>query len=56
MINIHKYGTTAENNSWTFPDGIVTADVEAGDLRLHDGVTPGGWKLEGTPVESPLPS
>lgn len=48
MITITRYGNTAENNSWVYGPGIVTQDTEAGALRVHDGVTPGGWVVEGT--------
>lgn len=55
MINITRYGTTAENNAWVLDKGVVTQDVEAGALRVHDGLTPGGWVCAGTPAEIPAP-
>ncbi len=35
-------GTTAENDLYTGADGELTLDKEAKNIRVHDGVTPGG--------------
>lgn len=41
-------GNKLENDEHCGPDGKVTIDLESGELRVHDGVTPGGlWKVEG---------
>jgi hypothetical protein len=37
-----KRGTQTQNNSYTGSNGELTIDVTAKQLRLHDGVTPGG--------------
>lgn len=40
-------GTTAQNDLYTGPDGEITLDVTSRSLRIHDGVTAGGWKILG---------
>lgn len=35
-------GTTAENDAYVGPIGSFSIDTELGNIRLHDGVTPGG--------------
>lgn len=48
-------GTTAQNDAYTGPARSLTIDVEAGNIRLHDGQTPGGWvigNLDDLPVTS----
>ena len=39
---LHGSGTTAENNSFTGAVGEVVVDTTNKELRVHDGVTPGG--------------
>lgn len=38
----HKRGTTAQNDAYTGRPGEITVDTELNQLRLHDGVSPGG--------------
>ncbi len=47
-------GTTTENNDLTLPDGELAIDLETKALRLHDGVTPGGFEITGTQAYTPL--
>lgn len=37
-----KGGTTAKNDAYTGEEGQITADLEDGRLRVHDGTTAGG--------------
>jgi len=47
-------GSTAENNGLTLGEGELSIDSEKHALRLHDGVTPGGFEMVGTQaVEKP---
>jgi len=48
-------GSTAENNGLTLPSGELSIDVEKKAVRLHDGVTQGGFEMVGSPIESPVP-
>lgn len=36
-------GDTAANDGYTGPVGSLTVDTEVGTIRIHDGVTAGGW-------------
>lgn len=36
-------GSTAANNAFTGSDGELSVDAEEKRLRVHDGVTPGGY-------------
>lgn len=45
--------TTSEANVLALPPGRVVQDVEGHTLRVHDGVTPGGYVIQGTEVELP---
>ena len=49
-----KRGNTAENDAYTGPEGEITLDTEAKQLRIHDGVTAGGTVVGsgGTPAPS----
>ncbi len=47
-------GNTAENNGLTLPEGEISVDEETKAVRLHDGVTPGGFELVGTRAYEPL--
>mgnify|MGYP001499873465 CR=1 FL=1 len=38
-------GNTAANDGYVGPVGSLSADTEAGNIRLHDGVTAGGWVI-----------
>ncbi len=40
-----KNGTRAENDNYLGVAGELTADVETKKLRLHDGVTVGGFEI-----------
>lgn len=42
QVTLRK-GTAAQNNAFTGADGEVTVDTDAHALRVHDGVTPGGF-------------
>lgn len=39
-------GSTLANDEYTGPDGSLSVDRETPSLRVHDGVTPGGFKLQ----------
>lgn len=41
----HPRNTTAENDGYTGPDSQIVVDSERYELRLHDGVTPGGHRI-----------
>lgn len=40
-----RRGTTAENDAFTGAEGEITVDTEKHELRVHDGVTQGGFKV-----------
>lgn len=42
-----RRGTTAENDAFTGAEGEITVDTERHELRVHDGVTQGGFKVGG---------
>lgn len=42
----HLRGTTAKNDSTILPEGRITIDVERMAIRIHDGVTAGGWVVQ----------
>jgi hypothetical protein len=51
-------GTTADNNAYTGPEGMITVVTDHwGEVRVHDGVTPGGYPigLGAAPGTSPIP-
>jgi predicted RNase H-related nuclease YkuK (DUF458 family) len=48
-----KQGTTAENQTFVGAVGELTADIEQNQLRLHDGITPGGTIIG--PYDAPMP-
>jgi hypothetical protein len=37
-----KRGSTSANDAFVGPNGSISIDQEAGNVRIHDGVTPGG--------------
>jgi hypothetical protein len=39
-------GNTAQNNAITLPPGTVTINTDDNSLRLHDGVTRGGFEIK----------
>lgn len=39
---LHRRGTTQKNDAYVGGDGEITIDSERGELRIHDGTTPGG--------------
>lgn len=41
------YGDTDENNQLVLPEGYLTVDIEKKAVRIHDGVTPGGYEVIG---------
>lgn len=38
-------GSTGLNDAYTGPSGQLTMDLDRNELRLHDGVTPGGHRI-----------
>lgn len=40
-----RRGTTAENDAFTGAEGEITVDTEKHELRVHDGVTQGGFVI-----------
>lgn len=40
-----RRGTTAENDAFTGAEGEITVDTEKHELRVHDGLTQGGFKV-----------
>jgi hypothetical protein len=40
-----RRGTTAQNNSFTGASGEVTVDTSLNNLRIHDGITAGGYAV-----------
>lgn len=42
-----RRGTTAENDAFTGAEGEITVDTEKHELRVHDGMTQGGFKVGG---------
>lgn len=40
-----RRGTRAENDAFTGAAGEITVDMETRTIRLHDGVTQGGWRI-----------
>lgn len=38
-----RRGTTVQNNAFVGAEGEITVDTEKHALRIHDGVTPGGY-------------
>lgn len=49
------YGSTAENNQLLLPEGHLSVDLERKALRLHDGVTQGGFEMLGEQAYVPPP-
>lgn len=44
----HPRGNTSWNDAQIFDESVMTYDTQTGELRLHDGVTPGGHKVPNT--------
>ena len=40
-----RRGTTAQNDAFTGAEGEITVDTEKHELRVHDGMTQGGFKV-----------
>ena len=40
-----RRGTTAENDAFTGAEGEIVVDTERHELRVHDGVTQGGFRI-----------
>ena len=49
-----RRGTTAENDAFTGAEGEITVDTEKHELRVHDGVTQGGFKIGGAGGAMPV--
>ena len=49
-------GTTAQNAAFIGAERELTVDTELWELRLHDGITPGGVPINPGPVGPGLPS
>lgn len=47
------YGTTAQNNLLTLPVGMLAIDMDKKALRIHDGVTQGGFEAIGSQAYIP---
>lgn len=43
-----RRGTTAENDAFTGAEGEIVVDTERHELRVHDGVTQGGFTIPTT--------
>lgn len=43
-----RRGTTAENDAFTGAEGEIVVDIERHELRVHDGVTQGGFVIPTT--------
>lgn len=46
ILQIYR-GTTAQNDAFTGAQGELTMDTTTNELRVHDGITPGGHKIGG---------
>lgn len=46
-----KRGTTDANNRYTGQEGEITLDLQAKNIRMHDGVTPGGIVMSSVPFD-----
>lgn len=46
-------GTSEQNNQLVLPEGMLSMDLEKKALRVHDGVTPGGYEAIGTQAYFP---
>lgn len=42
-----RRGTTAQNDAFTGAEGEIVVDTQRHELRVHDGVTRGGFKIGG---------
>lgn len=51
-----RRGTTAENDAFTGAVGELTMDTDKKQIRLHDGVTEGGYIFGDTVIEWQLPT
>ena len=49
-----RRGTTAENDAFTGAEGEIVVDTERHELRVHDGVTQGGFKIGGAGGAMPV--
>ena len=49
-----RRGTTAENDAFTGAEGEIVVDIERHELRVHDGVTQGGFKIGGAGGAMPV--
>lgn len=52
-----RRGTTAQNDAFTGAEGEIVVDTERHELRVHDGVTMGGFKISGStslPLLTPM--
>ena len=49
-----RRGTTAQNDAFTGAEGEIVVDIERHELRVHDGVTQGGFKIGGAGGAMPV--
>lgn len=49
MITRFRRGSLEDHKTYTGPEGSLSVVQETGELRVHDGVTPGGWRADGLP-------
>lgn len=42
---LHPRGPTEDNDAYTGPESQLTVDTDRWELRLHDGLTPGGHRI-----------
>ena len=42
-----RRGSTAQNNAFTGQKGEISVDSDKGTIRIHDGLTAGGFELLG---------
>jgi len=47
-------GTRDQNNGLILPEGEISIDEETKAVRLHDGVTPGGYEIIGSQAYEPV--
>lgn len=50
---VFPHGNTEENDLTTLPEGAISVDIERKALRIHDGVTPGGFEILGQQAYTP---
>jgi len=43
-----RRGSASQNNTYTGAAGELTIDTSTWDIRVHDGITPGGYSVSGS--------